>query len=217
MTFDYDKMFAFVIWQIDELYRDFKGNNTYKFPRTDKNINLVHSFLKRITNTKHKTTIISEGYIKRVLKFSFGHYANKPVYIHGRKIILLNHVLSGKIFEQYKRKTNEHIHFTQVNRGKKIKKVRRKKVFKPTTQQQKVRYDMIVNPQVYEEQEKKRYHNKTKGYFWCLTMTTMYNHKSKHCSGCKFSKICKKRLKENQSKIYTIRGYDQKETQGKNI
>lgn len=216
MTLQYDEMHDHIVCQLDELYRDFKGSDTYKFPRNQRNLKCVDSFIKRITNTKYSSTIISKNYITRVLKFCFGHYVNKTVNFHGNKVIFVSHVLSKKVFEYYQRLNPRHIHVTQVNRSKRIKKSRRKPTYKPATEQQQDRYKLITETQRHEEYEKARFHNKTKGYFWCLTMTTMFNHKSQKCSECKFAKICKKRLQENQPTIYSIRGYEQK-TQGKNI
>jgi len=65
-----------------------------------------------------------------------------------------------------------------------------------------------VEVKMYEEVEKQRYFNTTKGFMHDILNTTLYNHKSELCLGCKNKESCKELLKTNYRKIYDDRGYN---------
>lgn len=63
-----------------------------------------------------------------------------------------------------------------------------------------------------EEVEKARFYGEDQGLVNCLEYTTLYNHRSQHCIGCKFRRECKILLKENYYGIWIKRGYNEKNT-----
>jgi len=58
-----------------------------------------------------------------------------------------------------------------------------------------------------EEQEKNRQYSTDGGLLLCLLGTTLYNHRSKLCIGCKNKVNCRELLKANYPGIYIGRGY----------
>jgi hypothetical protein len=59
-----------------------------------------------------------------------------------------------------------------------------------------------------EEKEKQRYYNTKANFLWCIEETTLFNHKSIFCRVCTNKETCKKVLKRNYTKLYTLRGYE---------
>lgn len=68
--------------------------------------------------------------------------------------------------------------------------------------------DILVEGNIVEESSKKRFFNSNQGYSYCQLTTTLFNHKSKHCSNCKSSAKCKAELQKEYPKIYKMRGYE---------
>ena len=58
-----------------------------------------------------------------------------------------------------------------------------------------------------EERFKEEYHNTQRGLLWCVANTTLYFHKSVHCTTCQFKDDCKLTLKQTMPRIYKLRGY----------
>jgi hypothetical protein len=59
-----------------------------------------------------------------------------------------------------------------------------------------------------EEQEKQRYYNEAMGLTNCISSTTLFNHKSSLCAGCKNKTQCRGLLEKYYLPIYKLRGYD---------
>lgn len=58
-----------------------------------------------------------------------------------------------------------------------------------------------------EEIEKQRFFNHPAALAHCIENTTLFNHRSSVCVGCKHKKICKSTLKQMYIGIYHSRGY----------
>lgn len=67
----------------------------------------------------------------------------------------------------------------------------------------------FISVRPVEEKFKRAFYNTRKGLSWCIANTTLYNHRSGYCEGCKFRQECKDILQSNYIKIYKLRGYSE--------
>ena len=67
--------------------------------------------------------------------------------------------------------------------------------------------NIVTSVREVEEKFKSDFHNKRKGFMWCIANTTLYFHKSSNCVTCDFKKECKELLKKEYKFIYIRRGY----------
>lgn len=55
------------------------------------------------------------------------------------------------------------------------------------------------------EEEKRKLLNKPEGFLWCLSNTTLFNHKSSCCAICNCQEDCKNALKKHYPRLYQLR------------
>ena len=67
--------------------------------------------------------------------------------------------------------------------------------------------ELLTKVRPSEEKFKAEFHNTNRGLLWCVANTTLFHHRSSHCTTCKFKENCKEILKSEYPKIYTARGY----------
>ena len=67
--------------------------------------------------------------------------------------------------------------------------------------------ELVIKLRPVEEKFKSEFHNTNRGLLWCVANTTLFHHRSSHCTTCKFKENCKKILKSEYPKIYIARGY----------
>ena len=67
--------------------------------------------------------------------------------------------------------------------------------------------ELVIKLRPVEEKFKSEFHNTNRGLLWCVANTTLYHHRSSHCTTCKFKENCKEILKSEYPKIYIARGY----------
>ena len=66
---------------------------------------------------------------------------------------------------------------------------------------------LVIKLRTVEEKFKSEFHNTNRGLLWCVANTTLFHHRSSHCTTCKFKENCKEILKSEYPKIYIARGY----------
>ena len=67
--------------------------------------------------------------------------------------------------------------------------------------------ELVIKLRPVEEKFKSEFHNTNRGLLWCVANTTLFHHRSSHCTTCKFKENCKEILKSEYPKIYIARGY----------
>ena len=67
--------------------------------------------------------------------------------------------------------------------------------------------ELVIKLRPVEEKFKSEFHNTNRGLLWCVANTTLFHHRSSHCTACKFKENCKEILKSEYPKIYIARGY----------
>lgn len=67
--------------------------------------------------------------------------------------------------------------------------------------------ELVIKLRPVEEKFKSEFHNTNRGLLWCVANTTLFHHRSSHCTTCKFKENCKEILKSEYHKIYIARGY----------
>ena len=67
--------------------------------------------------------------------------------------------------------------------------------------------ELVIKLRPVEEKFKSEYYNTNRGLLWCIANTTLFHHRSSHCTTCKFKENCKEILKSEYPKIYIARGY----------
>ena len=67
--------------------------------------------------------------------------------------------------------------------------------------------ELVIKLRPVEEKFKSEFHNTNRGLLWCVANTTLFHHRSSHCTTCKFKENCKEILKSEYPNIYIARGY----------
>ena len=143
--------------------------------------------------------MLHDEYLKTYLEFQFNHW-----YKHESeseiKRIQPEWIFGDKALKRWE-KTDKKISAFVVRKNLK-KDIKFKAEFKKENWN-----NIVLKLNDKEEQNKTKFFNTVKGFYFCLETTTLYNHKSKYCFDCKFNKDCKEKLKQTYPKIFKKRGY----------
>lgn len=121
---------------------------------------------------------------------------------YGLRALQLSWIIGDKA---YKRHDVDLRHFYSNNLTSEFRKKLKFSVLKEFFPKEKSPFTELS---ITEESEKERFYNTDAGLLWCIQETDMYHHKSKLCTLCINAEGCKRVLKHNFPKIYTIRGYE---------
>lgn len=187
--FDY---FSKKVYGLDRLYP------------TDTTIKHSESFLLMLDKAYGKKAS-GKDFLFRYFCFQFDYWywkgLEKNISIYGRNI-QLSFIIGKKAFDRFQKRNSEYdwrldnLPFMEKCSIKKSDLVR---------DYAKVKTDSKVDT---EAPIKLAMYNEPEGFLNCIDFSTMFNHKSHICQGCKFKKDCKKLLKKVHPTLYTDRGYE---------
>lgn len=172
----------------------------YRFNMTDNKHTSVKNFIaefKKLT----KTNQLQKDYLQKYFEFQFNHWYNYDSKSDMSRI-QIEWIIGKKALERWKKSDpiiSAYIVRKNLKTDIEIKVVQKKENWK----------SILVEVNMVEESDKMRFYNTNKGLDVCLISTTLYNHKSSLCAGCKHKVICKDYLKKLYPKIYKMRGYDE--------
>ena len=180
-------------------------NKSYKFKMTPNRNQMILNFIqifKKITDAN----FIAEDNLRKFMEYQFNYwYKHDAKYGKGTSI-QIEWIIGSKAIERWNSRTDKQKKKTDFIIRKNLKKdIKFNEVDKTASDDYK---RILLDVRDSEEIEKKRFHNTSKGFAYCLISTSLYNHKSKYCSLCDKSSECKLFLKENFIKVYKIRGYN---------
>ena len=157
---------------------------------------MILNFLQMLQNN-YGLESVGENFLYNYFIFQLDYWSNLET--HFNNTISLGWIIGKKAllrFEQRRDKNLYHSHVTARKLG----------VTKDMFFYSKENSD-VVNLSTKEEVAKEKYYNSGRGLGECLESTTLYNHKSPFCVGCKFKSDCKAILKSEYTKIFILRGY----------
>lgn len=110
------------------------------------------------------------------------------------------HISSDKSLERYNKVKS---YFKFISQKKNLEKIRK-------SQLKKVIFDKdivlsLVELIRFEEDDKKRFHNKLKGFLLCIESTSLFHPKSKVCLSCNYKNACKTLLKKRCLPLFRVR------------
>ena len=191
---------------IIELYelhtQNITGNKKYRFKNSEKRDVQIDKFSKfLIDNVK----IVTVGYINQYLVFAFGKYVGRKGYYGGKNCFTFSWIISVKLLKEFIKHDSKVIWKNERHLKEKVvikRVIKTRKDFKNEIVQ-KIKF--MKNVSFFEEQEKRKFFNTIKGYYWCIDFTTLYNNNSDICSECKFKERCISLLKANYTNLYKTR------------
>ena len=149
--------------------------------------------------SKREGVTITKGFIRDFTEYGLQSWFNPDVSNGDKQRVRFNWIFSRKAIERWdalSAKARKRCVRTCLMRDYDITNNVRPKLNKAFTS---------IRP--VEERFKREFYNSRKGFSWCIANTTLYNHKSMLCGGCKFRVECKDILQRNYIKIYKLRGY----------
>jgi hypothetical protein len=190
----------------EELYRKVSLNAGFAFKGAINELIIIDKFVVwSFKNYKHN---ISEQYVRKFIEIQFNHYLHVQT-PYGKGCVMVSWCFGKKAQERYEEATQTK---NQVKTRNRISFNLKKKVGLndvPTGTPVKVNKLDITQTNINEENNKKLFHNSTKGQYWCILYTSLFNHNSNLCNTCKFAAECKQELREQYPNIYKIRGYNE--------
>lgn len=169
------------------------GNSSYKFTPSTKADQEIDKFLFYL-DQKHKLISLGPVFLTRYFYFQFKRVENlvfKRFSSKDKSGKIQIYDIIGKKAISYWEKRDTSFDFILPNYIN--VKFDKKEDFKKVT--------------IYEDIEKQRFFNTTRGLINCLDKTTLFDHKSSFCILCTMKNDCKKLLEKNYNKIYVSRGY----------
>lgn len=202
-----------VIKVYEYFYREVTGFQDYEFTPSSSDENSITPFLEYAKEQCNGD--IGVDFILNFFESGFNYWVEerKDTFKHSRYgmgSIKLSWIIGKKAIERY-----EKIKLKDNTSWPRFKRYIRRVVGTDVLAKFGIDRDAEVNKsgsfllelRPVEENQKALYHNEEDGFAQCVTMTTLYNHKSKHCMLCKFSTDCKEMLRETYPKLYKNRGY----------
>lgn len=161
----------------------------------------VNSWNKFVTYWENLNTFIDKDFIKKFADYGIQTWFNPSVDEIHRHSVRFSWIFGEAQIKRYRKfdaKTNASIVRNCIKKETDLK-------IKDDNNQLKSLY-LTVRP--LEEKFKKEFFNTKRGLSWCIANTSLYFHKSSYCASCNAKVECKDILKNNYSKIYKLRGYD---------
>lgn len=203
--------FNFTVLIFQEYYRQVTLNQDYVFEldKLGRREKCIDKFIDHI-DKKYNLHSIGMDFLINFIESGFNLYFDAKHLKYGVKSIQIEWIIGSKAIERYEK--IRHIDNKYFRKLRKIRKDIRLKI------DDKFRKFSITNVKAikslltdgnidFYEAEKQRYYDTNEGLLWCMTNTTLFNHKSRLCAVCTNRNKCKQILKENYPKLYTIRGY----------
>jgi len=165
----------------------------------DREKKLIDNFEKKLNKEVGKGSW-GFDYLFNYFAFQFEYWRDKETQI---KSFYLSWFLGNKAFDRWKNKNKNYLYFCEEGI---LKEYKIDKNLLSSFLFIKKRDFVLINS--YIEIEKKRFHNKEKGFAHCLISTDLYNHRSVLCLTCKSKIECQNILKNLYPFIYEKRGYN---------
>jgi len=167
----------------------------------------------KMPNSKAGLHRVDVEFLVKVFSYGFNYWVwrieeNPKKYAYGIDGIKFNWIIGKEALKRFDR--NEET-FDKMSWARNIKKAYNTVLYdikKTGTDNARAFVDLYIKVNESEELEKDMFHNTTEGLIWCKANTTLFNHKSKLCTGCNNRTRCKDLLKEYYPVLYKQRGYN---------
>lgn len=176
-------------------YKEKYGNEGYRFKPSIKADHTIQNFLSNL-NDRYNIHLIGTHFLSRYFSFQFRRVENQVFKRfagrdEGGKIQIYD-IVGRKAFDYFEKRDVKFDYIIETP----LPISREKKGF------------VEASTDRYEEIEKKRFLNTSRGLLNCIDRTSLFNHKSSYCILCENKVSCKELLKKNYKAIYDNRGYD---------
>lgn len=185
------------------LYRKATLHSNFNYQTNRRDRLIICKFIKWI-NGAYKQHQINESLLIQFFEFQFSRYSG-IVTPKGKNNILISWLIGPAAIKHWTSR-NVKKRYLVTWRINKDFKLHLKQTFTTIKVNRVPAYLLALNE--YEEESKKRFHNKPEGYLYCKQMTTLYNPFSELCRDCDFKDDCIDRLKINFEELYKIRIHD---------
>ncbi len=191
-----------------EYYRQITLNSDYVLPKNLMNDRALNSFCDYIDKSVGLKRVGLDWIIEFVeLSFHWWYKSNHLKF--GLSSIKLNWIIGKNSIERFDKVKNKHYILTFFKKEIRVKvglSVRNKLKLKSSTILEANR-NWLLELSEDEENFKKQFYNKPEGLLWCVSNTTLFNHKSELCQKCNNRSRCKEILKKNMPRLFKLRGY----------
>lgn len=195
-------MYKLICELYQEFFRQISLNKNYIYipdsSGNKKDQYLIVMFIKFLN--KNYNQQVDMNFLIDYFKFQFSHYAGTVNSKYGRNSIMIHWIIGPKAIKRWKERDVRKKYIVKIKLKKEVE-INLKNVFKINNNNDKI-FNKIYD---YEERDKERFFNEDIAFNYCLMLTTLFNPKSKFCSGCRFKENCKKVLRENHPNIYKNR------------
>lgn len=202
--------YEFFIQEISNKFDfDFKPNRNEKA--------LIKNFCAYLEEQFSSKETIGVDWLFNYFSFQFNYWLDKITRRGSSGIADLSWIIGDKAYARWEERTPQFKYF--VDKGlllfyKGIKKSKLEFLLQETPKRL---HKDLLEIDIAEEIEKKRFYGQKRGLLHCSSTTTLYHHRSPLCSNCSFRNECFILLESNYKVIFEKRKYNQKEKQLINV
>lgn len=199
-----DLIHSFYQYFYNKKYR--KEHGDIEIKKSSAFINACNSFIKLLEKEYGNTVEKEFLYMYFLFHFDYWEQAiTKSIKNQYSKNIQPSFILGKKAFERWLGRNTEFDWLIEKLPFVKLYDIRKNDLI----EQLHTKHKIVVKKNGVDTEApiKLAAYNTPAGFLNCIDMSTLYNHKSTICQGCKFQDDCKKTLKNLYPGIYIDRGY----------
>lgn len=189
VSFTYDDVIRFY----EYFYKRKKNEFAYKLPRNEKLEKLINNFISYLE--KHYLTSPGQQFLWDYFVYQFNYWRNAELQVLNGKF-RIELIIGKKAFLRFVDDSRDDkwvIKHSDIIRLYSLRKTDLIAADRP-------RYNNS-----YEVPIKKKFHNTDRGFYICISSTTLFDSKHQPCQTCTFSNECKQLLKDKNESLFHSR------------
>lgn len=195
--------YSVIHYLYENFYRKKYGNEKYKFKPSEKYLIAIDKFLLYL-DKKYNLETIGVNYLINYFVFQFEFWDDLVITTISEKITLPM-ILGKNAINRFNNRDTKYDYQLQSSEFVKKHNILLSEIKNKFSESDSNKINR------FEELEKNRFHNTSRGFLNCIEKISLFNHYSLLCNSCNYKIECKELLKNNYNQVYIDRGYGEKE------